>query len=174
MLRLIMGVLLLSPSISCLALSHEADDEDERRAEVLRKLQDPANVWPMFQKYLAEGEYSKAHELLSKDTKTRLQYPAFFIVFASYEAPRRLVAKTEVHKVDPAGRILLCSPEFGVSREVRLVKFMGKIWTLELTPDDIDYFRGRPMEWYRHQVKSADGWHFAYPPDWTYAPLRRH
>lgn len=145
-----------------------AQDADERR----EKLKDPANVWPMFQELLREGEYAKAYELLAPSTRKFLPYEAFYIAFASFEAPRRMVAKTEAHRAEP-GKLLLCSPEFGVGREVKLTKFMGKIWTLEFTPDDIEHLKGRPLAWYRHQVRRADGWHFAYPPDWTHAPLAR-
>ncbi len=163
MLSLIMGAFLLS----C------AQDADERR----EKLKDPANVWPMFQELLREGEYNKAHQLVTPAAAAaHLPYEAFFITFASFEAPRRLVARLRAHTVDAGaatGKLLLCSPEFGVSREIKLTKFLGRIWTLEFTRDDLEYFKGRTLGWYRHQVRRADGWHFAYPPDWTFAPLAR-
>jgi hypothetical protein len=71
-----------------------------------------------------------------------------------------------------AGRVRVCNAEFGVGRDLRIVQWQG-IWTLDLTNDDIDYLRGRTLAWFRHQTDRADGWHFAYPPDWDYAPLRR-
>ncbi len=161
MLRLMMGVFLLS----CATPSQEEGGLAER-------LKDPATVFPAFQEFIRDGLYSKAYDLVAPATKKFLSYEAFYITFASYEAPRRLVAKMEVHRAEP-GKVLLCASEFGVSREVKLAKFMGRIWTLEFTPDDIDFLKGRTQEWFRLQVRRADGWHFAYPPDWTYAPLRR-
>ena len=46
------------------------------------------------------------------------------------------------------------------------------IYVLDFTSDDIEFLKGRPGL-VRLQVKRADGWHYAYPPDWTYAPLAR-
>jgi len=166
-----MGVFLLS-CVACAGAPVEEQDADEVRRE---RLKDPANAWPMFQEQMRAGEYSQAHRLITP--VDFLQYEVFFIVFASYEAPRRLVAKLVQHKVEAGtatGKILLCSAEFGVSREIRLKKFMGKAWTLEFIRDDIEFFKGRTLAWYRHQVDRADGWHFAYPPDWTYAPQWRN
>ena len=136
------------------------------------RLKDPANVWPAFQEFMKEGQYSKAYDLVAPATRKWLSYEVFYITFASFEAPRHLVATMQVHRFEP-GKVLLCTPEFGVSREVKLAKFMGKIWTLEFSQDDIEYFKGRTQGWFRHQVNRADGWHFAYPPDWSYAPLAR-
>ena len=161
MLGLIMGAI----SFSCAVAAQEEESLPER-------LKDPAKVWPIFQGFVRDGSYSKAYDLVAPATRKFLSYEAFYITFASYEAPRRLVAKLEVHRLDP-GKALLCSAEFGVSLEVKLTKFMGKVWTLEFTPDDIELLKGRTLDWFRLQVKRADGWHFAYPPDWIYAPLRR-
>jgi len=111
----------------------------------------------------------RAHDLLAPATKRALVYEAFYVVFASYEAPRRMVETLKVHRAE-AGKLLLCSPEFGVSREVKLTKYMGKVWKVEFTPEDIEFLKGRSLGWFRNQVKRSDGWHFAYPPDWTYAP----
>jgi len=159
MLSLMMGLFSLSGA------AQEGGDLAER-------LKEPGNVFPAFQEFVRDGLYSKAYDLVAPATKRGLSYEAFYIAFASFEAPRRLVAKLEVHRAE-AGRLRLCSSEFGVSLDVKLSKFMGRIWTLEFTPDDIETLKGRTLSWYRRQVKRADGWHFAYPPDWTYAPLAR-
>jgi hypothetical protein len=47
------------------------------------------------------------------------------------------------------------------------------IHVLDLSPDDVEYLKGRTLGWFRHQTERADGWHFAYPPDWTHAPVGR-
>jgi hypothetical protein len=150
------------------------------RAEIVEALKDPARVFPLFQDLLRDQEYSKAHGLLSAKAKTLLPYEAFYFMFTGYEAARRLVLSAQVHALDPAGpagyRLRLCNPEFGVGRDFRLSlwEIAGqKLYPLDLNSDDIEYFRGRALKWYRLQLKRADGWHFAYPPDWTYAPLAR-
>jgi hypothetical protein len=142
-------------------------------AEELReRLKDPANVWPAFQSFIKAGQYSRAHELLSPASRKEMPYEAFFIAFASLEAGRHLIAELAQLRAEE-GKVLLCSYEFGARREIRLLKYMGRVWTLEITRDDIEFFKGRTLAWFRHQVSKADGWHFAYPPDWTYAPLAR-
>jgi hypothetical protein len=161
MLRLMMGVFFLS----CQSPPQEGGDLAER-------LKDPAKVWPAFQEFIRDGLYSRAYDLVAPATRKEMSYEIFFITFASYEAPRRLVGSLQVHRAEP-GKILLCSAEFGASREIKLAKYLNRIWTLEFTREDIEFFKGRTLEWFRHQVRRADGWHFAYPPDWTFAPLRR-
>jgi hypothetical protein len=138
---------------------------------VRQRIKDPAQVFPVFQQLIAAGEYGTAQKLLSPDAMRRLPSEAFYLAFASYEPPRRLVASLRVHAVGNGG-IRICSPEFGVSRDIRIAKFLS-INTLDFTADDIEFFKGRTLSWYRYQVRRADGWHYAYPPDWTYAPLAR-
>ena len=157
---------------SCLAPVQE-----ERRGpdmdEIRKRISDPSQVWPVFQELVAAGEYGTARNLLSPKAAGLLSPEVFYLTFASYSPPRRMVASLEPHVVDAAGlKVRLCSKEFGVSREFRIVKFMT-IYALDFTSDDIEFLKGRPMAWYRLQVKRADGWHYAYPPDWTYAPLAR-
>ncbi|HVR85761.1 MAG TPA: hypothetical protein VMU54_15690 [Planctomycetota bacterium] len=135
------------------------------------RLKDPAQVFPVFQELIAAGEYGTAQKVLSPAAMKMLPTEAFYLTFASYEPPRRLVASLQVHAVSD-GKVRLCSPEFGVSRDFRIAKFFT-IYTLDLSSDDIEFLKGRTLSWYRHQVRRADGWHYAYPPDWTYAPLAR-
>jgi hypothetical protein len=154
---------------SAVVLSLSRQDIDAIRERV----KDPAQVFPVFQELIAAGEYSMAHNLVSPATKKFLPYEAFYIAFASVEPPRRMVASLQVHALDPAAnRMRLCSKEFGVSRDFRIVKFMT-MYVLDFSSEDIDFLKGRTLGWYRLQVKRADGWHYAYPPDWTYAPLAR-
>jgi hypothetical protein len=135
------------------------------------RLKDPAQVFPVFQELVAAGEYAKAQRVLSPASMKMLPAEAFYLTFASYEPPRRLVASLRVHAVGD-GKVRLCSPEFGVSRDFRIAKFFT-IYTLDFSSDDIEFLKGRTLGWYRLQVRRADGWHYAYPPDWTYAPLAR-
>lgn len=140
-------------------------------AEIRDRIKDPAQVFPVFQELIAAGEYGTAQKLLSPAAMKMLPAEAFYLTFASFEPPRRLVASLKVHGLAD-GKLRLCSPDFGVSREFRIQKFLT-IYTLDFTPDDIDFLKGRTLSWYRLQVRRADGWHYAYPPDWTYAPLGR-
>jgi hypothetical protein len=145
----------------------QAPDMDRVR----ERLKDPAQVFPVFQELIAAGEYGTAQRILSPEAMKRLPSELFYLAFASYEPPRRLIASLRVHHYAD-GKLRLCSPEFGVSREFRIVKFLT-IYTLDFSSDDIEFLKGRTLSWYRHQVRRADGWHYAYPPDWTYAPLAR-
>lgn len=151
----------------CALVQSQAPDMDQVREEI----KDPAKVFPMFQRLVAAGEYGTAQNLLSPNAKRILPPEAFYLTFASFEPPRRLVASLQQHQVAD-GKIRVCSPEFGVSRDFRIAKFLT-INTLDFTSDDIEFLKGRTLSWYRLQVKRADGWHYAYPPDWTYAPLAR-
>jgi len=143
-------------------------DEDQVRDRVA----DPAQVFPVFQELVRCRDYGLAHNLLSPDSKKHLPYEAFAIAFTTFEASRRMIDGAEVHACDPAaGRIRVCNPEFGVGRDLRLKKWVG-IYVLDLTGDDVEYLKGRALGWFRRQTERADGWHFAYPPDWEYAPVR--
>jgi hypothetical protein len=137
------------------------------------RLRDPAEAFRVFQELVRAGEFGKAHELLSGDARRRLPYEAFVTALTAYETSGRLLAALRVHRADAAaGRLRVCAPEFGFSRDLRIARLMT-IWVLDLSPEDLEYFKDRALAWHRHQVKRADGWHFAYPPDWDYAPLRR-
>jgi len=150
--------------------------------EVRERLKDPAQVFPIFQELIRAGRYSNAHDwTLSPKTRTQLPYEAFYTAMTipemSYDVSKRLMSSLRVHKADPEARTLrLCSSEFGFDRTLRLSKF-ANLWVLDFTRDELEsfvrYFAGRAMAWHRLQVKRADGWHYAYPPDWTYAPLGR-
>ena len=138
---------------------------------VRERIKDPAQVFPVFQELIAAGEYGTAQKLLSPAAMKLMSAETLYLVFASFEPPRRMVASMRVHDVDGL-RLRICSREFGVSRDFRLAKFVT-IYTLDFTSDDIEFLKGRTLSWYRFQVRRADGWHYAYPPDWTYAPLAR-
>jgi hypothetical protein len=158
--------------------SGTAQDVDEVR----ERLKNPAQVFVVFQELLQAGKYAKAHEwTLSPKTKGALSSEAFYFAMTSkemsYEASKRMMSSLRVHRVDETARVIhLCSSEFGFQYQLRLTKFVN-LWVLDITKDELEafvrYFAGRAMAWYRLQVKRADGWHYAYPPDWTYAPLGR-
>jgi hypothetical protein len=153
----------------CAAFVQEPD-----LAGLRERLKRPEEAFAAFQELVAGGRYGQAHELLSPAARKGIAVEAFTLAFGGSEAARRLVAALKVHAVtaeDAAGRVRVCAREFGVARELRLQKFLGRLWTLDLAREDVEYFRSRTLGWYRLQVRRADGWHFAYPPDWTYAPL---
>jgi hypothetical protein len=144
--------------------------------ELRKRLADPAQVFPVFRELVAAGRYGTAHEVLSPAARKAVPVEALTIAFGGVEAARRLVAGLASHATEAsgdAGKTRVCGAEFGAARELALSRFLGRIWTLDLTREDVEYFRGRTLGWYRLQVRRADGWHFAYPPDWTYAPLGR-
>ncbi len=156
----------LAPSGCAAAACPDADAVRERAA-------DPAKLFPAFQELVRCGDYGLAHSLLSPRSRRELPYEPFAIAFTSFEASRRLIAGAEVHAADAeAGRLRICNPEFGVGRELRISKFHD-IYVLDLAGEDVEYLRGRVFAWFRLQTERADGWHFAYPPDWNHAPAGR-
>ena len=162
----------LLAGVGCATATPCPEIEDARA-----RLKDPAQAFRVFQDYVACGEYGRAHDLLSGETKRRLPYPAFFAGLTAFEAPRRMLLDARVHAVEVAegakgGRLRVCNPEFGLSRDLGVTKFLT-IWVLDLAQEDLDAFQERAVTWYRRQVRRADGWHFAYPPDWDYAPVAR-
>ena len=109
------------------------------RDEIRRRLKDPTQVFPVFQELIAAGEYGIARDMLSRETAKILPQEAFTLAFTTFEVPRRMIASLEQHAVDVAGlKVRLCSKEFGVSREFRIVKFMT-IYALDFTADDIEF-----------------------------------
>lgn len=145
--------------------------------EIRERAKDPAQVFPIFQELVRCGDFGTAHDLLSPATQKHLGYEKFYFAFTAFEASRRMILSARVHAQETApdgksGRIRICGPEFGLGRDLKLSKFLT-VWTLDLVEDDLEYFRSRGVAWFRRQVKKADGWHFAYPPDWNYAPVGR-
>ena len=123
----------------------------------------------------AAGDYAGAFDCLHPGSQNEVGgWEGFYLGLTAFDAGRRLVASFEVHALDPeAGRIRVCSREFGLSRDLGL-KRLKKVYLLDLTREDIEVLRDRALAWYRLQVRRADGWHFAYPPDWTPASLGRN
>ena len=150
--------------------------------EAREALKHPAQVFPLFQKLTLAGRYADAWNwTLSPKTHVSLPYEAFYLSMTgpemSFDVSRRLLASLRVSSVDEAARVVrVSSPEFGIRRELRLTRF-ANLWVLDFSRDELrsllSYFADRALAWYRLQVKRADGWHYAYPPDWTYAPLAR-
>lgn len=166
-------LLLAAPLAACAAAAGPCDDLP-RPADATQK---PETVFPAFQLYVRCGQYKYAHTLLTPDTHKLLNWEQFYFGLTAFEALRRLILSTEVHAHDlKNGRVRLCSPEFGIGRDFRVAstKIGAKsFYLLDFTGDDVEYLKGRALGWHRLQVRKADGWHFAYPPDWTYAPLAR-
>jgi hypothetical protein len=163
----------LAGALSACAAAPPCPDMEETRERV----KDPARVFAVFQDLVRCGDFGTAHKLLGPSTQKTLSYEKFYFALTAFEASTRLLLSARTHAVDvapgaAAGRIRLCGTEFGLARDLRLTKFAGH-WTLELSEEDLEYLKNRALAWFRRQVKRADGWHFAYPPDWEYAPVGR-
>src|SRR5205814_7550488 len=90
-------------------------------SEIRDRIKDPAQVFPVFQELIAAGEYGTARNLLSPSAAKMLTPEIFYLTFASFEPPRRMVASLQVHALEPASnKLRLCSREFGVSRDFRI------------------------------------------------------
>ena len=149
--------------------------------EIRERLKDPAQVFPISRSSSARGSIRRPTRSSRGKTAQQLPYEAFHSIMTgpemSYDVSKRLLNSIHVHRVLPEQqRVELCNSEFGFRYTLRLSRFAGQ-WRLDFTRDELEsfvrYFAGRAMAWHRHQVKRADGWHYAYPPDWTYAPLAR-
>jgi hypothetical protein len=161
----VLAAVLAGVAVGC-AAGTQADFD-----EIRERLKDPAQVFPAFQELVRSGDYGRAHALLSPAARRGLPYEAFYLAFTAFEAPRRMILTARVREAGP-GRLKIGGAEFGTDRELKLASYAG-LWTLDLAEEDVEYFKGRALAWFRRQVRSADGWHFAYPPDWNYAPTGR-
>ena len=147
-----------------------------------KQLENPKRVFPLFRTLLSRGRTGVAHKLLTPRSNRALrpeELYLFYQEYKKYEPARRMISAMVVHKVtvkEGMGTIRICAPEFRMSH-LFTVQRTGKVWLLDLTREDVNYLRNtlmdRSLKWFRRQVKQADGWHFAYPPDWNYTPLRR-
>jgi hypothetical protein len=135
-----------------------------------KELKDPKRLLPVFKEFLRAGELSKAHECLSKGAKSAVPYEAFFAVFTGFEGSARMITGLEEHGLTET-TIRICNPEFGISRDFKIVKEFKIIWKLDLTREDLQYFQDRALEWFRRQNTAAGHRHYVYPPDWKYAPV---
>ncbi len=144
-------------------------------SDLREALRDPERLFPAFQRLVGEGLFTKAYNnCLSAGARRAVSAEEFQVAFSSLEPARRLVAALRVHRADVAsGYLLVCGPEFGVRRRIGLERFLS-IYVMDLTRADIEYFLDRAKAWLRLQLRRADGWHFAYPPDWSYAPVARN
>jgi len=168
--------LLLSVLLLLLSLCGCAGQETREPPELQEVLQDRSKVFPAFQEYVKSGAYGDAHKCLSMAAQRSLLYEQFYAAITAFEPLRRLIATSHTHEVDDPKRLMLCNPEFGIRRALGIstLRARGKIfYLLDLTRDDMDYLREQLLAWFRYQTKQADGWHYAYPPDWRYASLSR-
>ena len=140
-------------------------------------LQDTAKVFPAFQEYVKRGSYGDAHQCMSMAAQKALPYEQFYAALTAFEALRRLITTSQTSELDgERRRMSVCNAEFGIQRSFGLSTLRAQeetYYLLDLTRDDVDYLREQTLAWYKHQVKRADGWNFAYPPDWTYATLSK-
>lgn len=169
--RLILLNLILLAPLGC--SSAACPDMDEVRDA----LQDPRASFPMFKTLVHCGLYSKAFDCLSFSSQRTIGREQFYVAMTSLETARRLICLGEVHTVDTKRRSFkLCNPEFGVVRDIGLTPLRSGskvFYLIDLKPDDIEFFRKQALLWFKHQVKQADGFRFAYPPDWKHSSLIR-
>lgn len=133
-------------------------------------------MFSAFQDYVQRGSYGNAHKCLSMAAQRSLPYEQFFAAITGFEPLRRLIATSHTHEGGVVERLSLCNPEFGIRRTLGISALRGEegtFYLLDLTRADLDQLKQQLLDWYRHQLKLADGWRHVYPPDWTYATLSR-
>ncbi len=105
-------------------------------------------------------DYADAHLVLSRTTKERLPYELFYSLFASHEAFRGLILKSQQHgapvTTEAGTRIRVCNLDYGFTEEFELrPEFGGKIWTLEITEEQQERLRVLALEWWEYQYRAA-------------------
>ncbi|GEM_PF-5821138 len=169
------GVLFLFLLGACQSAPEPVPTRDEMRA----KLKDPRGLLEVFQKLVRTEQHAVAWEFcLAVDpvTKEKVIGKEAYQLAMTNELVRpvlpRLLTGLEAHAVDEkGGKMRLCNPEFGVSRDFEIRLFLRRLWTFAFTPEDLDYFRDRALAWVRKQVEMAGHRHHVYPPDWKYSKV---
>lgn len=136
-------------------------------------LKDPGKCFDFFKHSILTEQYGDAHLLLSKESRDAIPYEAFYIGLTKYSPLKHLIHTTQTHEAkadDDKGEILLCNPEFGFSIKITIKKEVGKIWTLNINKDHLDFFGSKVIAWLNHQ-KEMDGQIFIYPSYWKHYKL---
>lgn len=113
--------------------------------------------------------YADAYEALSKETKERLDYVAFYSAFASFEAFRGLFLKSERHG-EPVRHglnylVRICNPDYGFSEEFELrPQLGGAYWGLHIGEEQQNRLRQKALDWWNFQYDAA-GDYYVYARD---------
>jgi hypothetical protein len=163
-----------------------ARQAEEMAPATLREyLTHPKTFHEGFCKLLTSADsWGVAHDkFLSAASKGALRYEAFALgitqvrnlVPIGFEG---LVSGIRLHKIsEPVGGVITvrwCNPEFGFSREFKLVQAkVGKFlfWGLDLAREDLEAMQAPLLAWYRKQKEVAGDQRLVYPPGWNYASI---
>ncbi len=157
-------------------------------ADIKRFTSDPAIFVEGFRQLLVSADsYGVAHDkFLTPAAKGAMNYEAFVLGLTTVRnlVPTgfdELVRGLRQHRMaEPhAGVVAVrwCNPEFGFSREFKLVqtKVTAKYqpWLLDLSRADLEAMQAPLLAWYRKQKEVAGDQRLVYPPYWKHAPVAR-
>lgn len=162
----------------CAAQPEPVPTVEEMRA----KLKTPAGLLDVFQRLIRTEQFKVAWKhCLAVDPATGrkvMEEDPFQLAMTRQEVRAvlpRLISSLEVHGVDEkAGIVRICSAEYGISREFKILLYFRRFWQFLFTTKDLDYFAEHALKWIRRQVDAADGRHFVHPPGWDYAKVSPH
>ena len=132
----------------------------------------PETAARYFKALVANGEYGKAHLLLSSDTRSRIKQEVFAMALQSYPTLRKLLLESEIAYMEQGGRPTLLVGTPAADAAFPLVKEFDKIWTIEIGANEWERLQKRGEEWLFHQFEKAGGYH-VFPPDYQFRPLSR-
>ena len=117
-------------------------------------------------------DYADAHQVLSRATRERLPYELFYSLFASHEAFRGLILKSEQHgapvTTEAGTRVRVCNPDYGFTEEFELRhEYGGRMWTLEITEEQQERLRALALEWLEFQYRAAGDYYVVMPDQET-------
>lgn len=116
------------------------------------------------------GEYAKAYLLLSQPARERIKEEEFILAMTNFDEMRRMLVEAKVHKLDPDAA-LVCNPEFRLSERFEMRKEFGKLWTFNLTSDQIQRLTDGVLGWYDR--RTDDGVRHVFPTGYPHPDSRR-
>jgi len=135
-------------------------------------IKDPSRIHGFFIRKIRDREPGIAAQV------TTLDPDQFVIGVNNRIAPdltRRILLGFEQHDVKVEKDFAVarwCNKEFGISRDFRIRSELGgRLWKLEITREQIEELATAGLAWFRKQREAADGRIYAYPPDWSAAPV---
>ena len=112
---------------------------------------DPNTAYETFAGMIEIGEYAKAYLLLSQPAREGIREEEFILAMTNFDEMRRMLIEAKVHHLDVddvTGVARVCNPEFRMSEEFRMMKEFGKLWTFNLTSDQIERLTHGVLDWY--------------------------
>ncbi|HEY3226757.1 MAG TPA: hypothetical protein VGK61_07180 [Planctomycetota bacterium] len=163
-----------SPLLAALLIAGCAAAPEQDAEPVKDVIKDPAKIHGFFLRKIRDREEAIAAKV------TTLKEEELVIGIRNRIAPdltRRIILGFQQHSIRVAedGKTAVarwCNPEFGITWDIDIVRNPKlPIWQLHITREEIEELAPAGLAWFRRQREAADGRIYAYPPDWTPAPV---